>query len=44
MIKMIDLNYLEFLLIWGIYSVSVLMSILCGYYLGLSKKQKNAKQ
>lgn len=38
---MIELNFDEFTLLWGIYSMSVILSILLGYYARKSMEKVN---
>ena len=38
---MIDLNLNEFLLLWGVYGMSIVLSILLGYYVAKRKNEKD---
>jgi len=37
---MIDLNAYEMLLIWGVYGMSILLSVFLGYYVGILSKRR----
>ena len=38
---MIDINYQEQLLIWGVYGMSVFLALGLGYFAGLLKKEED---